>query len=306
MRICYFIQNHLAPPQIRRLIETLRRSQPDCFILVGHDGFAGHCTADELRRTLEVDVFAFREPGRRGYFSLVQPYFDAVEWLSERGVAYDWLVYLSAQDYPVRPLKEFETLLATSGCDGFLRYWEACAPENPWGRPRQGVRRYLYQYREAPGWTAPALRVLRSLNGVQSLVHVHLVYGSRVGLRSRKAPFGGDLTCYAGTQWTTLRRACAEHAVERARAEPELLRWFHGTVCPDEAVVQTLLVNSRRFELRDDDLRYADFTGSRDGRPRTLAADDLAAITGGSHYFARKFDLHRDARVLDLLDARIG
>jgi hypothetical protein len=58
--------------------------------------------------------------------------------------------------------------------------------------------------------------------------------------------------------------------------------------------------------LRDDDLRYADFTGSRDGRPRTLAADDLPAITGGSHYFARKFDLQGDARVLDLLDARIG
>jgi hypothetical protein len=306
VRICYFIQNHLAPRQISRLVGALRRSQPDCFILVGHDGFAGHCTADELRRALDVDVFEFREPGRRGYFSLIQPYFDAVEWLSARGVSYDWLVYLSAQDYPVRPLEELEVLLATSGCDGFLRYWAACAPVNPWGRPRQGGCRYLYQYREAPRWATPALRVLRSLNGVQSLVHFHLVYGPRVGLRSRGSPFGGDLTCYAGTQWTTLRRACAEHVVERARGEPELLRWFHGTICPDEAVVQTLLVNGGRFELRDDDLRYADFTGSRDGRPRTLTADDLPAITGGPHYFARKFDLQGDARVLDLLDARIG
>jgi len=307
VRICYFIQNHLAPRQISRLVGTLRRAQPDCFILVGHDGFAGHCTADELRRALDVDVFDFREPARRGYFSLIQPYFDAVEWLSARGVSYDWLVYLSAQDYPVRPLKELESLLATSGCDGFLRYWDACAPENPWGRPRQGARRYLYQYLEAPRWTAPALRVLRSLNGIQSLVHFHLVYGARVGLRSPGAPFGGDLTCYAGTQWTTLRRACAEHAVERAHGEPELLRWFQGTVCPCEAVVQTLLVNGGRFELRDDDLRYADFTGSRDGRPRTLTAEDLPAITGGgSHYFARKFDIQGDARVLDLLDARIG
>ena len=306
MRICYFIQNHLAPRQIGRLVGTLRRAQPDCFVLVGHDGFAGHCTADELRRALDVDVFEFREPGRRGYFSLIQPYFDAVEWLSARGISYDWLVYLSAQDYPVRPLKELEALLATSGCDGFLRYWEACAPINPWGRPRQGRCRYLYQYREAPHWATPALRVLRSLNGVQSLVHFHLVYGPRVGLRSRGSPFGGDLTCYAGTQWTTLRRACAEHAVERARGEPELLRWFHGTICPDEAVVQTLLLNGGRFELRNDDLRYTDFTGSRDGRPRTLSVRDLPAITAGTHCFARKFDIQDDTRVLDLLDARIG
>jgi hypothetical protein len=310
VRVCYFIQNHLGPSQLRRLVGTLRRSQPDCFILVGHDGFAGHCTADELRRALDVDVFALREPARRGYISVLQAYFDAVEWLAERGTSYDWLVYLSAQDYPVRPLKEFETLLATSGCDGFMRSWNACDssdPASPWrGRRHQGARRYLYQYFDAPRWTTPALRILRSLNGLQSLVHFHLVYGPRVGLRLGGNPFGRDLVCYAGTLWTTLRRACVEYVVERARSEEKLLQWFRRTICPCEAVVQTLLLNDGRFELRNDDLKYADFTGSRDGRPRTLSVRDLPAITTGAYYFARKFDIQGDARVLDLLDARIG
>ncbi len=94
MVICYFIQNHLASPQVSRLIGTLRRLQPECFILVGHDGFAGHCTAGELRRDLDADIFEIREPPRRGYLSFLQPYFDAVEWLSEREISYDWLVYL--------------------------------------------------------------------------------------------------------------------------------------------------------------------------------------------------------------------
>ncbi|HSG39602.1 MAG TPA: N-acetylglucosaminyltransferase, partial [Thermoanaerobaculia bacterium] len=84
------------------------------------------------------------------------------------------------------------------------------------------------------------------------------------------------------------------------------MQWFRHTICPDEAVVQTLLLNSGRFKFSNDDLRYTDFTGSRNGRPRTLSADDLPAITGGACYFARKFDLHRDTRVLDLLDDRIG
>jgi hypothetical protein len=306
LRLCYFIQNHLAPPQVGRLVRTIRRAQPEAFILVGHDEFADRCSAAELCREVDVDVFAAREPARRGYFSLLLPYFDAVEWLAERGIAYDWIVYLSAQDYPVQPLQSFEAMLAASGCDGFLRYWDASQPVNPWGRRRQGLIRYSYQYSEAPGWTLPALRLVRSINRVQSWLHIHLVYGPRVGVISRRSPFGRDLVCYAGSQWTTLRRECAEHVLERVRSEDPLVQWFRKTICPCEAVVQTLLLNSGRFNLRNDDLRYTDFTGSRNGRPRTLTAGDLPVLTGGSYYFARKFDLDRDARVLDLLDERIG
>jgi hypothetical protein len=310
MRICYYIQNHLAPPQVSRLVAAIRRAQPDSFVLIGHDGFAGHCTADELRRAAGADVFEFREPARRGYISVLRPYFDAVEWLARRGTSYDWLVYLSAQDYPVRPLRDLEALLAAGGCDGFVRYWNACDssdPASPWKERRhQGTRRYCYQYYDAPRWTMPALRVLRSLNGVQSLVHFHLVYGPRVGLRLGEPPFGPGLVCYAGSLWTTLRRECAEHVAERVRREGALMEWYRRTVCPCESVVQTLLLNDGGFTIRNDDLRYTDFTGSRDGRPRTLSVADLPTITGGEYYFARKLDLQRDARVLDLLDERIG
>lgn len=306
MRICYFIQNHLGPAHASRLIGTLRRSDPGGVILVGHDAFAGHCTADEIRRALDVDVLEAREPAKRGYLSLLHPYFDALAWLSERGIDYDWIVYLSAQDYPTRPLQSLQSLLATSGHDGFLRFWKAAARVNPWGRRRQGLIRYHYQYFDAPPWTVPALRLFRWTNRVQSQVHVHLVYGPRVGVRRRPTPFDRGAECYAGFQWTTLRRACAEYVLERVRSDRALMEWFGRTICPCESVVQTLLVNSGRFDLCNDDLRYADFTGSVNGRPRTLTAGDIPVITGGTYYFARKFDPQQDARVLDLLDERIG
>jgi hypothetical protein len=307
MRVCYFIQNHLAPPQARRLVGTLRRSQPDSFILVGHDEFAGHCAASEVREALDVDVFPAREPLKRGYFSLLEPYFDAVEWLADHGIAYDWLVYLSAQDYPTRPLRDFEALLATTRYDGFLRFWDAADPVNPWGRRRQGVVRYYYQYSDAPGWARPALRVLKAVNGWQSLVQCHLTYGPRVGVRRRRLqPFDETFRCYAGTQWTVLRQAPAEYVLERVRSGDGLIQWLRHTICPDEAVVQTLLVNGGRFQLANDDLRYVDMSGSRDGRPRTLTAKDLPILTSGPYYFARKFDLSADSEALDLLDGRIG
>jgi len=307
LRICYFIQSHLAPPQVRRLIATLRRARPDNFLLIGHDGFAGHCSADELRRVVDVDVFAAREPARRGYFSMLEPYFDAVDWLDRRAVAYDWLVYLSAQDYPLQPLRDFEALLAAARGDGFLRFWDAADPVNPWGRRRQGVVRYHYQYSDAPGWAHPALPLLRAANRLQRLVHCHLTYGPRIGVRgSGRLPFDDTLRCYAGTQWTVLRRGCAEYVTERVRGGDAVVQWLRRTICPDEAVVQTLLVNSGRFQLVNDDLRYVDMSGSQDGRPRTLTAKDLPALTSGPYYFGRKFDPDVDAEVLDRLDDRIG
>jgi Core-2/I-Branching enzyme len=307
MRVCYFIQSHLAPFQVRRLVGTLRRSRPDSSILIGHDEFAGHCSADELRRELDVDVFAAREPAKRGYFSLLEPYLDAVDWLDRHGIAYDWLVYLSAQDYPVQPLRVFEDRLVATDGDGFLRWWDAADPVNPWGRRRQGVVRYYYQYSDAPVWARPALRALRALNGAQPFVQCHLTYGPRIGVRRlRRQPFDESLRCYAGTQWTVLRRSCAEYVAERVRGGDAVTEWLRRTVCPDEALVQTLLVNSGRFQLVNDDLRYVDMAGSRDGKPRTLTTKDLPVLTGGAYYFARKFDANADSEVLDRLDARIG
>jgi hypothetical protein len=230
-----------------------------------------------------------------------------VELLRREAADYDWLVYLSGQDYPTQPLARSEARLLASDADGFLRFWPALGPEAAWGRRRQGFVRYYYRYRDAPPWSAPLLRLLKALNGVQALVHVHLVYGRRLGVRLRRTPFDAGRVCYGGWQWTTLRRACAEHLVDAARGgDPELVEHFRRTICPDEAFAQTVLVNSGRFRLVDDSRRYADSRGSRDGRPRLLGSGDLDLITGGAYDFARKFDPAHDPRVLDLLDERLA
>jgi hypothetical protein len=300
------VQNHLGPEQARRLVAALRRGSGGGFVLVGHGEFAGHARADEVARALDVEVFALGAPARRGYFSLVEPYFAAVDWLGERGIDYDWLVYLSGQDYPTRPLAAFEERLAAAGCDGFLRFWDAAAPLGPGRRRRQGIVRYFYQYRDAPAWSRPLLPLLRFACRALPPVEVHLTYGPRIGVRDRRLPFRGGVRCWAGTQWTALRRACAEEVTRRVRAGDAVADWFRRTVCPDEAVVQTLLVNGGRFRLVNDDLRYVDLAGSRDGRPRTLGAADLPALAGGTHCFARKVDALADPGLLDRLDERIA
>ena len=304
MRVCYLIQSHREPRQIARLSATLGRMSPGALVLVVHDDTGSPLDPRALGGAAETRCILARGPIRRGYLSMLEPWLQGVAWLRREEIGYDWLVYLSGQDYPTRPLALTEAALASADCDAFIRWWPALGNGGPWRRRRQGHRRYYYRYRDMPRWALPALRLLRSLNGVQSLVHVHLVYGPRIGIRARRTPFDAGRICYAGWQWTTLRRACAESVLAGVEREGELIDHYRRTICPDESLVQTLLVNDGRFRLIDDNRRYAD-TGAPDGRARLLGVADLDEIISGRYDFARKFDLGHDARVLDMLDERL-
>ena len=312
MRVCYLIQSHRDPQQLRRLVATLGRSSPNCLVLVMHDEAHGSIDPASLPCEAELHYRAVSTPVKRGYLSMLDPYLAGVEWLRRRSLDYDWLVYLSGQDYPTQPLAESEAGLAATPVDGYLRHWPALSAEGPWRRRRQGLRRYFYRYRDAPAWALPLLRPARALNGIQSWMHVHLVYGPRVGLRLRRTPFDRGRVCYVGWQWTTLRRACVETLLDELACQPELVAHYRDTICPDESLVQTVLVNARaadgapRFRFANDNLRFADNLASTDGRPRVLLEADFERLTSGDYPFARKFDPAVDSRVLDRLDSWLG
>lgn len=303
MRVAYFVQSHRNPRQVERLLGALRRGSPDALLVVGHCPDGEPLNAAVLDR-LGVLQFAHRQRCHRGYWSLLTPYFDAVDLLSSQLVDYQWLVYLSGQDYPIRPLAELEAVLASTGYDGYLT-WRPVEARSPDGRRRQGRVRYLYRYFELPGWEA-ALRFLRPLNRLQNVFNVHLTYGPRLGIRARYPGGATGQAPFVGSQWTILRRRCAEQLLATARSRSKMVVHFERTVCPDEAFAQTVLINDGNFRLFNDNLRFVDFNGSPDGHPRTLARADCPDLVAGGYYFARKFDLDVDAAALDWLDEHLA
>ena len=189
-----------------------------------HDETQGAVDPHSWRVTPNSTIGRFAVAVRRGYLSMLDPYLAGLEWLRAVRVDYDWVVYLSSQDYPTMTLARSEAVLADAPFDGFVRFWPALSAEGPWRRRRQGLRRYYYAYGDAPRWAVPLLRPARALNRIQSWLHVHLVYGPRVGLRRIRTPFRDGLVCYAGWQWTTLRRVCAEALAGRAGSSAEVGR----------------------------------------------------------------------------------
>ncbi|HEX5715771.1 MAG TPA: hypothetical protein VF179_06410 [Thermoanaerobaculia bacterium] len=304
MTCCYLIQSHCDPEQVLRLVRTVKRSSPEALALVVHDGRTVELDPGPFREISGVEVLVRRDRVARGEWSVLSPLLAGLKELVENPRwSFDWLVYLSGQDYPVRPLPDFEAELATTRYDGFLAWWDVLGKESPW-KPRQGQSRYYPQYRRFPDGARGFLRTVRFLGKVSPL-RFHFTYGPFVGWQSRHTPFEGPVRCYGGWQWWTLSRPAVEHLWQAITSEDRLVRWFHRTVAPCESMVQTVLVNSGRFELCPDNRRYVDFAGNRDGRPRTLTRDDLPRFAAGRFDFARKFEMARDPELLDLIDSQV-
>ena len=303
--VCYLIQSHRDPPQIHRLVRVLRQGSPRAKIVVRHD--FGKCDLDWSSLAGLPDTWLLPSTGppqvRADYACQVQPYLDAIGWLEEQGIEYDWLVNLTAQDYPVKPVAEIERFLGEARCDGFLRFWDVLSPASPWSA-RKARARYWHRYWRLPAGAEPVMRATRLLTRFLP-IHFYLDYGALLGVRALRTPFGEGFRCHGGWAFFTLRRAAALHVREFLAGHPEVERHYKTTVAAEESLVPTVLANSGRFELVDDDLRYIDYTRAQKGSPRTLTCADLPELASGRYHFARKFDLGVDREVLDRIDREL-
>lgn len=314
MKVLYFIQTHKNPEQIYRLVQIIRKSSPESYILISHDFTACNLDTKPIKKIPGVEVLRLNGKGGRGDFSMIQGYLDAVGWLLSRNIKFDWFINLSGQDYPTQPLSQIEQFLAQTKYDGFLDYFEAFSDydQNIWGM-EEGRSRYLYQY-----WRSGIFVSSRSLlgkilnrfkivfNNIQSLIRIYLCFDClMVGWRAKNHPFHENFICYGGYYFNTLSKDCVQYMYDFYRQNTQTVEYFKKTCVPVESFVQTVLVNSKLFNLCNDSKRYFDFYKCKDGSPRTLTFQDYPILIKNSIHFARKFEITRDSKILDQLEARI-
>ena len=84
---------------------------------------------------------------------------------------------------------------------------------------------------------------------------------------------------------------------------PDVVALLSSTsTSPTSSSSRPILLNSQYADsVVNDNLRYIDWT--RGPRPAVLDAGDLPALRASPKLFARKFDVHHDPEVLDLIDA---
>ena len=311
-RVSYFIASHVNPEQILRLVRACRSGSPESHVLLHHDYNVSDLDPAAVARIGNVDLLRAEGAVGWGAFSMCVMVLRCMRWLLANR-DFDWVVYLSGQDYPVKPLAQSERELTDSAYDGYL--WTQPIEDVEW---EVGAMRYLYQYYDVPrfpGWrrargrlkSVGARRVARG--GLPRVWPAPVDEPFRVGFRPLGGgPFRGGFRCYKGSSWWTLSRRSVEHMVRFADANPKLARYYRRILfAPNESYFQTILRNDPALNLVTyDHLRYIRWTRPETGHPDVLTSDDVDVMLASNKTFARKIDARKDPRVLDILDERLG
>ena len=87
-----------------------------------------------------------------------------------------------------------------------------------------------------------------------------------------------------------------------ARDRPNYIEYYRQTVLPGESVTATLLCNEPGMRVDPRDMHYTRWTDPKTGHPDVFVTEDLAELVAAPEHFARKFDVAKDAEILDKLD----
>jgi hypothetical protein len=283
-------------------------------VLVSHNQEAFVLEAAAFKGLSDVHIINI-PTGSRLDFSLPASYIAALERAHELGICFDWVINLTGQCYPVRPLREFVNLLECAQVDAFVDHRQVFDEQ---GRSRgiwpyeEAHSRYHYQYywrftRSSPAWVwRKVLGTVRvALHKVQPWVRLDTSYALQVGLLDRSGIVGTAFPLFGGSYYMTLSRRAADYLCEFTRSHPEVAQHFSRMNVPSEVYPHTVLANNPELTLSGRQHFFIDVAHNKRGLPFVLTMKDLDRIAASGAFFARKFDPAIDSAVLNCLDQRV-
>jgi Core-2/I-Branching enzyme len=279
--IAYIISAYKLPDQLVRLVRKLDSDGSSFFIHVDKktdDSTFGRVSA-ALSGSPNVH-FLSRHRCDYGGFGHVRATIKGIVELFRRELSFDYVVLLTGQDYPIKSNRQILDFFVRHRGQSFLEYFPL--PYAEW---------------EHGGMDRLELRHVRLLGR-----HLRL-RRTDSGTFARRFP---SLKLFGGSAYWCLSSECAEYVCRFVRDQPSYERFFKNVDVPDEIFFQTIVMNSPLGQrVVNDDLRFVEWRNSAiAGGPAVLGAEDFGKIASSSKLFARKFDITKDAEILDLIDAR--
>lgn len=312
MSIAFLIHTHKSLEQISRLCGTIDRGLAKKHVSISHNGSAEDRARIAAFRGVDRVIPAI---GGRGQFGLIDAFLGELRRLERDASPYEWIVVLSGQDYPIRPLAEMAAELEQSPFDGYLHHFDTTKPRNlppetiDWP-DHEADKRYYFQHtllkRDSPAVLRAAVTIPRRLLNRSRNFRLDTGFGLTFGRRAPNPPFAPDFRLHGGNAWMTIRRTAARSILRFVDDRPDITNYFRRVLTPDEAFLQTIMANDPTLRLSTRELRYFDCTAAFLGQMKTLGPADLPRAFASNCYFARKFDIDRDPAILDLIDAHLA
>lgn len=289
----FILLTHTKPLQIYRLINKLNCMFNYPLIVCHHNFSICDLSIDSLSKNI-----LFVRPHLKtewASFSVVEAIVQALKLMYEVADAPDWFVLLSGTDYPIKTARQILDDLTSNSYDAYIQYERInyeiyksdLKPNMLWLKnsyQRYCTKSFSFHY---------AKKYLTHLNLEICLEHPLLT--------KPFLPFSKKLACFSGSLWFCANSKAAKYIIDFHSNKNALTEYYKTLKYTDESYFQTILANAPHLKLKNDRLRYIDWS---DGgcHPKTLLMEDLPKLMASSAHFARKFDIDIDSNVLDELD----
>ena len=305
LRVAYIILAHNHPDHLIRLMERLSADGAEFFVHIDKKA-----PADLFRRV----AAAFRRaryvhfvPRRRvtwGRFSIVQAALAAIDEIVRQRFPCDFGIHLSGQDYPIQSNAQIFDYLAKRKGQSFMEY-ERLPSAHRWLNENGGLDRVEYWHFR---WGDLTLEFPRPFTA--HTTHGRIAAGAWAGLcrvfpRKRTLPNG--LIPFGGSAFWCLTGPCLQYVHDFSHRRRDVTRFFPYVNTAAEVFFQTVVMNSPyRDTIVNDDLHYIRWPPLPAPHPEILRENDFERVIASGKLFARKFHPAQSARLLDMIDERIG
>lgn len=276
MKVAHLILTYTNPQQTERMIRKM--SHPDFDFYIHVDKKIDIEPYYYLREIGNVRLIEHREDVSWGGYSTVKATFNSIKEICSHGIAYSFINFLSGQDYPLKPAADIAAFFKENVGNEFLSYVDYI---NEWDEGQLRYKRYFLSDYLFKG------RFL-----AERLINLFLP--------ERKLPYGYHP--YGKSMFWMLSPEAALYVVSKMEKDRKLRRFFFFSWASDEFIFQTVLMNSHfRDRIVNNNYRYIDWT-TGGAHPKVLVTEDFPKLKSSDKLFARKFDVTKDARILDLID----
>jgi hypothetical protein len=280
VKLAYLIRAHHRPSQLARLVRRLDHEDVSFYIHVS--ALTSVETYNAMRASLPDAANIHWLPRVKTYyggFSLVTSHLVGIDRIAKTNPVPEHTILLSGQDYPLKSPPELELFFRQHSGQSIVHHF--ALPSDDWRDENGGLDRIRYWHFERLRYRTRQLRI---------------------PFLRRAFPRG--FQPYGGSSWCSLTADCLEYVVDFVGRNDRFVRFFKHALMPDELFLQTVILNSPlRDAVVNERLHYIEWPGG--AHPATLGRDDFPKLAASDRPFARKFDTHYDAEILDLLDREV-
>ncbi|MEH2464501.1 beta-1,6-N-acetylglucosaminyltransferase [Nostoc sp.] len=298
MKIAYIILAHKYPQQLVRLIYKLNTDDISFFIHIDKkaDYKIYHHILTQLKDFPNVS-FIKRYDLAWGSFDIVRASLKGIKSIVETGTYFDYVIYLSGQDYLIKSNEQIKKFLQENKGREFLEYFPL--PCDKWYKGGLTRLESWYIRWKDKDFFIPKKREFKSR--INSFLYSLLIL-----LLPKRHKFPEGFALYGGSAFWCLTGESIKWINDFVKQNPKFVNRFNYTYCPDELFYQILIVNSSfKEKIINTRLTYLEWSNVNSLHPKILEKNDFDKIIDSEKLFARKFDMTVDPDILDMIDEMI-